>query len=118
MERGCPSTVQRPGDPNQNLREIRLDPPVVGLVGIGQCRARHFAAQAHVVEFAAHGPQARLSIPGCLSGVLAPRAIWFIMEKIRRGDAHVELYSSIDWTLERPARSRVFNAEQFDYYQA
>ena len=46
--------VERPRYPDENLREVRIDAPVAPLVGVGQRRARHFAAEPHVVEFAAH----------------------------------------------------------------
>src|SRR2546427_2821497 len=49
------------------LRKIGEDAPVMGLIGIGQGRARDLAAEAHVVELAAHRPQARLNIAQTLS---------------------------------------------------
>ena len=59
--------VQRPCDGDRDLREIRENPPIVGLVGVGQRRARYLAAQPHVVEFARHRPQARLDIAQALT---------------------------------------------------
>jgi len=40
-------------DPYQNLREVRKDAPVVGLVRIGQIGTGHSSPKSHVVEFAA-----------------------------------------------------------------
>ena len=38
---------------DQDLGEAGIDAPVAGLVGSGQCGARHAAAETQVVEFAA-----------------------------------------------------------------
>ena len=59
--------IQRPCDADQHLGEVRVDAPVVRLVGIGQCRARHVAAQSDVVEFAGHGTQTRLDVAETLA---------------------------------------------------
>ena len=56
------ASVQRPCNTDQHLGEIGIDAPVVGLVGIGQSRARHSTAEAHMVQFAAHRAQARFDI--------------------------------------------------------
>ena len=58
--------VQRPGDADQDLREIREDASVMGLIGAGQGQ-RYLAAQPHMVEFACHRPQARLDINPAIS---------------------------------------------------
>jgi len=44
--------VQRTGGRNQPLREIGEDTPVVRFVRVGQSRARHFAAEPHVIQLA------------------------------------------------------------------
>jgi hypothetical protein len=43
---------------NQRLREITVDTPVAGLIGIGQRAARNLAADAEMVELALLGAQA------------------------------------------------------------
>ena len=53
--------------PIKHLREVGVDAPVVALVGVGQRGARHPAAEAHVVELAAHRPQARLDVAQALA---------------------------------------------------
>jgi len=58
--------IKWPGDADQDLREVGIDPPVMALIGIGQRGARHPAAKAHVVEFATHRPQASLYVAQAL----------------------------------------------------
>src|SRR6266849_2565042 len=66
--------MQRPGDGDQNLREVGVDPPVARFVGIGQGRARHLAAESHVVELAADGTKARFDVAKTLAvGQLSER---------------------------------------------
>jgi hypothetical protein len=55
------------GDADQMLRKIGEDAPVVSLIGVGQRGARDLAAEAHVVELAAHRPQTRLDIAQTLA---------------------------------------------------
>src|ERR1035437_2147755 len=59
--------IKWPGDTDQDLREVGIDPPVMALVGIGQRGARHPATEAHVVELAAHRPQTRLYVAQTLA---------------------------------------------------
>jgi hypothetical protein len=54
--------VQRPGDANQYLREIGEDPPIMGFVRVGQCRACHLAAESQVVQFALYRTQTGLDV--------------------------------------------------------
>ncbi len=54
--------VQRPRDANQGLREIGIDAPVAGLVGVGKSGARDLGAEPHVVELGLHGAQASLDV--------------------------------------------------------
>jgi len=54
--------MQRPGDADQYLGELRKDPPIMRLVRIGQRRARHFAAKPHVIQLALESAQATLYI--------------------------------------------------------
>ena len=42
--------IQPAGDANQGLRELRVDAPIAGFVGVGQCTATHVAAQAQVIQ--------------------------------------------------------------------
>src|SRR6266566_2944786 len=66
--------MQRPGDGDQNLREVGVDPPVACFVGISQGRARHLAAESHVVELAADGTKARFDVAKTLAvGQLSER---------------------------------------------
>jgi hypothetical protein len=55
-------SVKRSRDADQNLREIREDSPVTIFVGVGQCGAGDFAAEASMVELAAQRSEARLDI--------------------------------------------------------
>ena len=41
--------IEWPGHVDQDLCEVGEDPPIMGFVRIGQRRARHLAAKAHVV---------------------------------------------------------------------
>jgi hypothetical protein len=59
--------VQWPCDANQDLGEVGIDAPVAGLVGVGQCGARHPATESHVVELAAHRAQACLDVAQALA---------------------------------------------------
>jgi hypothetical protein len=54
--------VERSRNPDQNLGEVGIDPPVVRLVGVAQGGARHLATQAHVVKLSTHGSKARLNV--------------------------------------------------------
>ena len=45
--------IERSRGADQNLCEVGINPPVMRVVGVGQCGARHAAAEAHVVELAA-----------------------------------------------------------------
>jgi len=47
--------------------EVGKDPPVTGLVGIGQRGARYLAMKAHVVKFRAQSTEACLDIAQALS---------------------------------------------------
>jgi hypothetical protein len=55
------------GNADQVLREIGEDAPVVSFVGVSQGRAGNPTAESHVVEFAAHRPQARLDVAEALA---------------------------------------------------
>src|SRR5438132_1218756 len=44
--------MQRPGNADQYLSELRKDSPIMRFVSIGQRRARHFAAEPHVIQLA------------------------------------------------------------------
>lgn len=59
--------MERPCDTDQGLRAICNYRPIPILVGIGQCRARNCSAEAHVVELAAHGMEARFDISQAFS---------------------------------------------------
>lgn len=39
--------VERPRDTDQGMREVGVDAPVVGVIGVGQRGARHAAVEAH-----------------------------------------------------------------------
>jgi hypothetical protein len=54
--------VQRPRDTDQHLGEIGINAPVVSLVGVGECGARHLPAESNVIQFAAHRAKARLDV--------------------------------------------------------
>src|SRR5579863_8971587 len=54
--------MKRARDPDQHLREIGVDPPIMGLVGGSQSRASHFSAEPHVIELATHRPQTSLDV--------------------------------------------------------
>jgi hypothetical protein len=49
------------------LREIGEDAPVVALVGVGQCRACHAPAKAHMIQLAADGSEASLDVSQALA---------------------------------------------------
>src|SRR5215469_2761290 len=59
--------MQWPGDANQMLSEIGEDAPVMSLIGVGQSRARNFAAEAHAIQFAAQRSEARLNVSQTLA---------------------------------------------------
>jgi hypothetical protein len=54
--------VQAPGGGDQGLGEVGVDAPVASLVGVGQCVARHLAADAHVIELGLLGAQADFDV--------------------------------------------------------
>ena len=53
--------------PVNTLGELRKDPPIMRLVCIGQRRARHFAAEPHVIQLALQRAQAGLDITQALA---------------------------------------------------
>ena len=59
--------IERSRDADQDLRKVGKDPPVMRFVGVGQSRARHFAAKPHVVELAPIELQAGLDIAQTLA---------------------------------------------------
>ena len=59
--------MQGLGNADQVVCEVGEDAPIVSLVGVGQSRARNPAAKSHVVEFAAHRPQAGFDIAEALA---------------------------------------------------
>src|SRR5438094_7132329 len=59
--------MKRPGDADQYLSELGKDSPIMRFVSIGQRRARHFAAEPHVVQFASQSAQAGLDIAQALA---------------------------------------------------
>ena len=54
--------VDAPGDVDEVLREVGVDPPVTGLVGVGEVVAGHPATDAHVVELSGLGAQAGFDV--------------------------------------------------------
>jgi len=52
---------------NQHLGEVGVNAPVMRVVGVGQGGPRHATAEAHMVQLAAHRPQARLDIAKTLA---------------------------------------------------
>ncbi len=52
--------IQRARDANQHLGKVSINAPVVCVVSVGQGGTRHATAEPHVVQFAAHRPQASL----------------------------------------------------------
>ena len=54
--------IERSCDPDQLLSELRMDPPVASLVGVGQRVARDRPANAHVVELVALRSQTDLDV--------------------------------------------------------
>ena len=59
--------VHGSGDTNQHLGQVGPDPPIVGLVGIRQSRARNPAAKPQVIESRLHRPEAGLDISQALA---------------------------------------------------
>ena len=59
--------IQRPGDADQYLREVGEDPPVMRFVRVGQRRARHLAAESHVVQLALYRTQTGLDVAQTLA---------------------------------------------------
>src|SRR5437867_11778001 len=56
------SRMERLGQANQDLREVRVDAPGVRFVGIGQRGTRHLTVKTHRVKLAAQRPQARFYV--------------------------------------------------------
>jgi len=56
------SRIERPGEVDQDLREVRVDAPVVRFVGIGQRGTRHMPVKTHVVKLASQRSQARFYV--------------------------------------------------------
>jgi hypothetical protein len=54
--------VQWPRDADQHLGEVGIDAPVVSLIGIGECGARHLPAESNVIQLAAHRAKASLDV--------------------------------------------------------
>src|ERR1035438_2044570 len=59
--------IQRPCNGNQHLGEVGKDAPIVRLVGIAQCRARHSSSKSHVIQLAAHRTQAGFDVAETLA---------------------------------------------------
>jgi len=59
--------VHRTRDVDEHLSEVGIDPPVVGLVGIGQRGPRDLAAEAPVIELALNGAKARFDVAETLA---------------------------------------------------
>lgn len=55
--------IQISGLADQRLGEVRPDPPIAMLVGMGQCAAGDRGAHAHVIELCLMGTKAALDIP-------------------------------------------------------
>jgi hypothetical protein len=54
--------VNSPGFGEEHLREIGIDPPIAGFVGVGQVASRDTATDAHMVKPLLHGQKASLDI--------------------------------------------------------
>jgi hypothetical protein len=54
--------IQSPGDSDEHLCEVGIDPPISRFVGIGQCTSRDLSPEAGVIEFGLHGSQTGLDI--------------------------------------------------------
>ena len=54
--------VNSPGFGDEPVREIGIDPPIAGFVGVGQVASRNMATDAHVVKPILHGQKTRLDI--------------------------------------------------------
>ena len=54
--------VNSPGFGDEHLREIGIDPPIAGFVGVGQVASRDAATDAHVVKPILHGQKTSLDI--------------------------------------------------------
>jgi len=59
--------IKTTGDSNERLGKVGVDTPVAHFVGIGQRAARNSALDAHVVQLARLGAQARLDVAQALS---------------------------------------------------
>lgn len=59
--------VERTGDGDQSLRQIRPDAPVVRFVGVGQSRLRNAAAEAEMVEPRSQRAQADFDVAQALT---------------------------------------------------
>ena len=59
--------VEWPGNADQDLCEIRIDPPIAKLIGIGQSRLRDLAPDTHVVELATDRTKARFNVTQALA---------------------------------------------------
>jgi hypothetical protein len=55
--------IERPRGANQAVREVGVDAPVAGFVGIRDRRSRDARADAEVIELRLHGAQTRFDIP-------------------------------------------------------
>ena len=54
--------VQGSCDADQHLGEVSIDAPVVSLIGVGECGARHVPAESNVIQLAAHRAKACLYV--------------------------------------------------------
>ena len=59
--------IQKPGDTDQPLGEIRVDAPAAHGVGISQRIAGHRRTNPEMIEFGALGTQAYFNVPKALS---------------------------------------------------
>ena len=59
--------IQAPGVPDEDLREVGEDPPIAGLVRIGERAPRDAAAEPDVVQLRLEGAQARLDVAQALA---------------------------------------------------
>lgn len=54
--------VNSPGFADEHLREIGIDPPIAGFVGVGQVASRDPATDAHMIKPILHGQKTSLDI--------------------------------------------------------
>ena len=59
--------IERTGDRDQAVRKVGIDPPVAGLVGLGESRALHGVAKARVVQLAVLYPQTHFDVAQTLA---------------------------------------------------